>query len=145
MTGVQTCALPIYQPWTRDGSLAGVGGRIAKREALDAMLAAWTATRDRDTLVAELRAAGVPASPVNDIDGVWNDPQIAARGLSETVDIPGLGPEKLFTAPWNISGLTIATGTRGPIVGEDNVRVLRGMLGLSAEEFDRLTAAGVIG
>ena len=133
------------QPWMRDPVWASANDRIAKREALDTMLAAWTATRDRNTLVADLRAAGVPASPVNDIDGLWNDPQIAARGLSETVDIPGLGSEMLFTAPWNISGLTITTGTRGPVVGEDNVRVLRGMLGLSETEFDRLTAEGVIG
>ena len=131
--------------WTRDARWAGVGDRIAGREALDAMLAAWTATCDRDTLVARLRAAGVPASPVNDIDGLWNDPQVAARGLSETVDIPGLGPEMLFTAPWKISGLEVTTGTRGPLVGEDNARILRGMLGLSAEDFDRLVDEGVIG
>ena len=132
------------QPWARNVQFADSGGRIAQREALDVMLAEWTATRDRDTLVAELRAAGVPASPVNDIDGVWNDRQIAARGLSDTVDIPGLGPEMLFRAPWNVSGIGIATGTRGPVVGEHNERVLRGILGLSAEDFERLTAAGVI-
>ena len=108
------------------------------------MLAGWTATRDRDTLVAELRAAGVPASPVNDIDGVWNDRQIAARGLADTVDIPGLGLEMLFRAPWDVSGIGIAVGTRGPVVGEHNERVLRGILGLSAEDFERLTVDGVI-
>ena len=132
------------QRWTRDAQFADTGGRIAKREELDAMLSAWTATRDRDALVADLRAAGVPASPVNDIDGVWNDSQIAARGLPDIVDLPGLGPEMLFRAPWNVSGVAIATGTRGPVMGEDNERVLRGILGLSAEAFDRLTAEGVI-
>ena len=60
------------------------------------------------------------------------------------VDIPQLGPEVLFRAPWNISGVPIAAGTRGPLVGEHNERVLRGTLGLSAEEFERLGAAGVI-
>ncbi len=133
------------QPWTRDTQFAAIGSRIARRDALDALLAAWTSTQDRDALVAELRAAGVPASPVNDIDGLWNDPQIAARGLSDMVEIPGLGPEMLFKAPWNISGLTIGAGTRGPVMGQDNASVLMGMLGLPAEEFERLTAEGVIG
>ncbi len=132
------------RPWIADFRFAHAGDRIAARESLDKMLAAWTVTRDRDRLVAELRAAGVPASPVNDIDGVFNNSQIAARGMADKVDIPQYGPEVLFRAPWNISGVPIATGTRGPLVGEHNERVLRGTLGLSAEEFERLSAAGVI-
>ena len=137
--------LAVDQAWAADARFADIKGRIAEREALDGLLAAWTMTRERDGLVAELRAAGVPASPVNDIAGVWSDPQIAARGLADPVKIPGLGPEVLFRAPWNVGGLTIATGTCGPLVGEHNERVLRGTLGLSAEDFERLTATGVIG
>ena len=133
------------QAWPAEARFADTQGRIAERAALDELLAAWTATRERDALVAALRAAGVPASPVNDIEGVWSDPQIAARGLADPVEIPGLGPEVLFRAPWNVEGLAIATGTRGPLVGEHNERVLRGTLGLSAEEYERLVATGVIG
>ena len=132
------------QLWTRDAQFSSFDGRIAKREALNAGLAAWTSTQDRDALVTRLRTAGVPASPVNDIDGLWNSRQIAARGLSDTVDIPGLGPEVLFRAPWNISGMVIAAGTRGPLMGEDNERVLCSTLGISAQDFERLSATGVI-
>ena len=133
------------QAWVRDAQFAEIAGRIANREALDSLVSAWTATRDRDVLVDELRAAGVPASPVNDIDGLWNSRQIAARGMADIVEIPELGREMLFRAPWNIGGVDIAAGTRGPVVGEHNERVLRGTLGLSVEEFERLTDAGVIG
>ena len=132
------------QAWARDARFSNASDRITAREAVDEMIATWTATQDRDQLVASLRAAGVPSSPVNDIDGVWNDRQIAARGMADTVDIPGLGPEVLFRAPWNISGLDIATGTRGPLMGEDNERVLCGTLGLSSQDFERLSATGVI-
>lgn len=132
------------QPWTQDAQFADTASRIANREALDVMLAVWTATKDRDSFVAELREAGVPASPVNDIEGLWNDPQIDARGMADMVDLPGLGPELLFRAPWTVSGITVMTGTRGPVVGEHNEEVLRGMLGLSADDFDRLIATGVI-
>ena len=64
--------------------------------------------------------------------------------MADIVDIPGLGPEMLFRAPWNVGGVDIALGTRGPLVGEHNEDVLRGTLGLSAEEFDRLVETGVI-
>jgi len=132
------------QEWARNPRHAAAENRIADREALDRLLAEWTATQDRDRLVAGLRAAGVPASPVNDIDGLWTSRQIAARGMADTVDLPGLGPEVLFRAPWNIGAVDIATGTRGPVIGEDNERVLCGLLGLSEEEFERLIATGVI-
>ncbi len=132
------------QPWAFDARFVDTRGRIANRDTLDSALAAWTIRHDRDTLVADLRTAGVPASPVNDIDDVWDDRQIAARGMAETVVIPGLGSETLFRAPWNVSGIAIEAGTRGPVMGEHNERVLRGMLGLSADEFEQLTAQGVI-
>ena len=132
------------QDWACDPRHASASSRIADRATLDRLLAAWTGTRDRDQLVAGLRAAGVPASPVNDIDGLWKSDQIAARGMVDTVELPGLGPEVLFRAPWNVSGVDIATGTRGPVLGEHNEQVLRGTLGLSAEEFERLIATGVI-
>ena len=132
------------QNWAREARFVTARDRIAHREILDEKLAAWTATQDRDRLITRLREAGVPASPVNDIEGLWNDPQIAARGMADIVDLPGLGPETLFRVPWNVSGCDIATGTRGPVVGEDNAFVLRNTLGVSAEDFDRLTVAGVI-
>jgi crotonobetainyl-CoA:carnitine CoA-transferase CaiB-like acyl-CoA transferase len=137
-------AVAAGQDWASDPRFADAASRIADCAALDDALGVWTATQDRDSLVADLRAGGVPASPVNDIDGLWADRQIAARRMADTVELPGIGPEVLFRAPWNVGGLDIALGTRGPMVGEDNERVLRGMLGLSAEEFERLIADGVI-
>ena len=137
-------ALAGAEGWARDGRFATLAGRIGSRDALDGMLAAWTATQDRDHLVASLRDAGVPASPVNDIDALWADRQLAARGMADMVELPGLGQEALFRAPWNVSGFGVGTGTRGPVLGEHNDRVLRGTLGLAADEFDRLRAEGVI-
>lgn len=138
------CGMAPDADWARDPRFATAAGRIGEWATLDRMLGAWTATQDRDRLVADLRAAGVPSSPVNDIDGLWADPQIAARAMADKVDVPGLGDVVLFRAPWSVSGVDIAKGTRGPVVGEHNERVLRGILGLSAEEFEQLSAAGVI-
>jgi crotonobetainyl-CoA:carnitine CoA-transferase CaiB-like acyl-CoA transferase len=138
------CALAAGQGWAEADRFATLAGRIAGREELDAALAAWTGGQDRDRLVAHLRAAGIPASPVNDIDGLWADPQIAARGMADVVELPGLGAEVLFRSPWTVSGVDIATGTRGPVIGEHNEAVLRGLIGLSAEAYAKLDAAGAI-
>ncbi len=138
------CAMAAGEPWAKDSRFATATGRIGFRIELDRMLEKWTATMERETLVSALRASGIPASPVNDIKGLWNDSQISARGMADRVELPGLGLETLFQAPWNISGVDIASGTRGPVIGEHNDYVLRGLLGLSAEQFEELAHTGVI-
>ena len=137
-------ALAAGQDWAGADRYATAAGRIAERAALDTALSVWTVGYDRDQLVANLRNARIPASPVNDIDGLWADPQVAARGMADVVELPGLGAEVLFRSPWTVSGIDITTGTRGPVIGEHNEVVLRGLIGLSAEAYAKLDAAGVI-
>ena len=132
------------QPWATESGLNKAQDRIAATKRLDQEISGWTVTFDREELIEKLRAKGIPCSPVNDIDGLWNHQHLVARGMADTVNIPGLGPEILFRAPWNISGVDLLTGAAGPLIGGDNEHVLCGLLGLSAQEFKRLTESGVI-
>ncbi|MGI9245924.1 MAG: CaiB/BaiF CoA transferase family protein, partial [Steroidobacteraceae bacterium] len=56
-------------------------GRVVHRielvEALRAELVRW----DRDDLLEKLAAAGVPAGPINTLDDVFHDPQVAHRAM----------------------------------------------------------------
>ncbi len=137
-------ALAPGEAWARDGRYAAAADRIAQRPALEAALADWTATQERDGLIARLRGAGIPSSPVQDIAALWRDPQLAARAMMHPAMLPALGQETLFRAPWTFSDFGADTGSRGPMLGEHNEFVLKGILGLSDAEFDRLTAEGVI-
>ncbi len=56
---------------------ARVTNRKRLRETIVETLAEW----DRDTLLAELEKAAVPASPINDIAQMFADPQVVARGM----------------------------------------------------------------
>jgi len=119
-------------------------GRIAARAELDQLIEAWTAGQDRDALVVRLREAGIPAAPVQDIGEMWNDEQLTARGMKGSAELPGLGQEDLFRAPWLFSDFTPPQDGRGPLLGEHNGPVLKGLLGLTDAEFDGLVADGVI-
>ena len=130
-------------PWARDEHYAASASRVARRQTLDRALAAWTATQDRDALVVRLRQAGIPSSPAHSIEAFWRDPNFAAREMAQAVELPAMGATELFRAPWRLSGMRAAI-SRGPLLGEHNARVLKGTLGLSDTEFDRLTEAGVI-
>ena len=134
----------IGEAWAGEARFGTAPGRVAAGAGLDGLVSAWSARHDRDALVARLRGAGIAASPVNDIEEFWNDAQFAARGMQEPAELPGLGTEGLYRAPWLFSGLQPGGDGRGPLLGEHNAAVLKGVLGLSDAEFDRLTLDGVI-
>jgi formyl-CoA transferase len=108
------------------------------------VLAAWTARHERDGLVERLRRAGIPCSPVQSIDDLWTDAHYRERRMLQAVDLPALGPEDLFRAPWLLSDFTPEITGRGPLLGEHNEIVFKEMLGLSEGEFGRLQANGVM-
>ena len=127
-----------------DERFATAPGRLAAGAELDHIIEAWTAGQDRDALVSRLRGAGIAAAPVQDIGEMWRDEQFTARGMKAHADLPGLGAEDLFRAPWLFSDFTPERDGRGPLLGEHNGTVLKGLLGLSDQEFERLVADGVI-
>ena len=55
--------------------------RVVNRNALEAALQESLATRQRDEVLAEMAAQGVPGGPINRLDQVFADPQVIARGM----------------------------------------------------------------
>ncbi len=118
--------------------------REAEREQVDAAVAEWTSSRDRDDLLQICEAGQVPCGPVLAIDEIFQDPQYAARGNILRVEdervgslaIPNLVP-RLSDTPGQVKWL-------GPALGADNDEVLRGLLGLGEAEIERLQAEGAV-
>jgi crotonobetainyl-CoA:carnitine CoA-transferase CaiB-like acyl-CoA transferase len=118
--------------------------RLAARETVNRLVAAWTGSLDREELMARCLAEEVPAGPLNAIDDIFADPQFRARDdlvtvldaeLGEVV-VPGVIP-KLSATPGRITSL-------GPPLGIGNEAVYSGLLGLDEAELQRLAAQGVI-
>lgn len=55
--------------------------RVKNREFLTPLLAAETLKFNRDELLFNLEQSGVPAGPINDVEDVFSDPQVIARGM----------------------------------------------------------------
>ena len=138
------CSLAPDADWARDSRFATNDGRLAAVDALEAALGSWTRTFERDSLVGTLRAKGIASVPVLSVQEMWRHPHFAARGTHAPVDIPTYGQEEVFAAPWHFSRFTPRIVTPGPALGQHNRHILTGLLGVSPEQFDTLTAAGVI-
>ncbi|MBN1529481.1 MAG: CoA transferase [Thermoleophilaceae bacterium] len=92
----------------------------AERERRGAHLAAVERGFARLTVadaVAGLAARGVPAGEVRRLSELFDDEQVAANGLVQTVEQPGVGAVRLLGSPFKVDG---AAGGRGrPAPGLD--------------------------
>lgn len=116
--------------------------RVRHRRELEAALEETIARQDREPLLKLLEEAGVPATPVNTVEQVMNDPQ-TARGLIERVVHPKLGDIPVVSTPLTFSRMRAGVRTPAPLQGEHTDQVL-GEHGYSADEIAALRAKKVI-
>jgi crotonobetainyl-CoA:carnitine CoA-transferase CaiB-like acyl-CoA transferase len=119
--------------------------RRAREAELEALLAAWTLSRDADEAMALLQQAGVAAGAVRTPMELDRDPHLLARGFWHRHDRAFIGPHRLSSAPFREGRDPYPIRRVAPTLGQDNEAILRGRLGLGTAELERLAAAGVIG
>jgi crotonobetainyl-CoA:carnitine CoA-transferase CaiB-like acyl-CoA transferase len=121
--------------------------RVQNRQALYALMPPIMRTRTTAVWVDGLAALGVPCGPVNDIDQVFKDPQVQARGMR--IEVPhataASGSVPLIANPIRMSRTPPAYGLSPPTLGEHTDAILREFLELPDVELEGLRAAGVIG
>lgn len=130
---------------TSDDRFATFAGRKANEDALDALVADWTAHQEGEALAERLQAAGIAASIVATAeDLIERDPQLAYRGHFVRLDHPTVGPRL-----WDRHAFTLratpGTNGRSPLLGEDNDWLLSELLALSDDEIAAAYVEGAVG
>jgi crotonobetainyl-CoA:carnitine CoA-transferase CaiB-like acyl-CoA transferase len=116
--------------------------RKQNEEALDPLVAAWSAERDASAAAVELQGRGIAAARSQSSLDMIADPHLWARGFyREVADCEGqtrttLGP------PWKMTGAAEISAA-APRLGQHNGYVFGDILGLSESEQAALAAAGV--
>ncbi|SOC02680.1 CaiB/BaiF CoA transferase family protein [Rhodobacter maris] len=127
-----------------DSRFHGAASRNAHNVEAIALVRGWCAAQpSRAAALAALEAAGVPAAPIQTIDEVARDPQIAARGMILEQEHPRLGRVKVPNLPFHFSGLDLGTPEAAPALGQHN-RDLAAQLGFSAAEIAAMEATGAL-
>jgi len=93
--------------------------------------------------VAMLRARGLRAAAVESVGELFDDEQLAHRGVWRRAAHAGLGEVGLMAPPFGLSETPARPDRAGPTLGEHNEAVFKGLLGLSADEYASLAADGV--
>jgi len=119
------------------------GDRVANRGELEAMLEKIIGEYDREPLLKRLEEADVPATPVNTVDQVMNDPQTIARGMIERVRHTKLGEIPVVGTPLQFSRMNPGVRRAAPLRGEHTDAVLA-ECGLSPDRIRELRDKKVI-
>ncbi len=129
--------------WATEPALATAAGRLARVDDLETHIAEWTRDQTPGAVAARLQAAGVEAAPVEDFADLHADPQLAHRRHFRPVEHAVLGRHPVETHAMRFSAMEPAIRLPAPRLGEHTEHVLRELLGMPAEEYRRLSDAGV--
>jgi crotonobetainyl-CoA:carnitine CoA-transferase CaiB-like acyl-CoA transferase len=127
-----------------DPSLATAAARLARVDAVEEAVAAWTRERTRGEAAEQLQAAGIEAVPVEDFGDLHEDPQLAQRAHFLELEHPVIGPSLYEHNGFRLSDAPSGYLHASPALGQHTESVLTEMLGLTAEEVRALQEAGAL-
>jgi benzylsuccinate CoA-transferase BbsF subunit len=130
--------------WADDERFSDRYSRLLNQDALDKLVSQWTAKYTAREVTETLQKAGVAAAPFLISREQYDDPHFSERGLFVKVDHPKSGTETFYGIPLKLSDTPGAVRSSGPMLGQHNEYVFKGLMGLSDDEFNRLREEKVI-
>jgi formyl-CoA transferase len=118
--------------------------RVRHRDTLVPILAEMVKTRGKTDWITALEAAGVPCGPINELDEVFANEQVVARGMQVSLPHPCGADVKLVRNPIRMSATPPDARTAPPLLGAQTEDVLRDMLGYDDSRIAALRAKQAI-
>ncbi|HXG42427.1 MAG TPA: CoA transferase [Dehalococcoidia bacterium] len=129
--------------WASDPRFRTLSDRVRNIDELHAHISRWTVQFNDYELAHRLQQLGVPATPVLHIADLYHDPHFRQRRTFVEVHHPLCFNETIYGSYVKLSDSQPQVRP-GPMIGQDNERVFKGLLGMSDEEFQRLVKEEVI-
>jgi crotonobetainyl-CoA:carnitine CoA-transferase CaiB-like acyl-CoA transferase len=118
--------------------------REPNESALAAAMAEQFAELDRDDALAALKKSAIPATRVNQIRELFDDPQVVANDLIAELSHSQWGRVKQTGLLTKLSATPGRVERAAPMLGEHTDEILREYLGYSADRIATLRAAGIV-
>ena len=143
---VKLCEQVLEKPeYAADPRFDCIANRVANYAAVGQILEEWSTRYTAEEVVEKLLANGIPAAPILSVAQISEDPHFAgARSMFPTMEQPGIGDFRVTAVPIKFSETETAVQRPAPALGEHNKEIYGQMLGISAEEIDRLKERGII-
>ena len=127
-----------------DQRFARNSARVRNRELLIPLIQEVISKRRTRQWLDTLEKAGIPAGPINDLEQVFQDPQVRQRGMRIELPHPLAGSTPSVANPLRLSATPPRCERAPPTLGQHNAEMLGEILGLDDNTLARLHAEGVI-
>jgi crotonobetainyl-CoA:carnitine CoA-transferase CaiB-like acyl-CoA transferase len=138
------CEVAGCQELVKDPRFATNSKRVENREEITRLLAAVFAKRATKDWCDALEGAGVPNGPINNLEQVFEEPQVVARGMKIELEHAVAGRIPLIASPMKFSDTTLEFRNPPPVLGQHTDEVLRAVLKMSDADITKLRADGVL-
>jgi formyl-CoA transferase len=128
--------------WVTDERYKDKQGRSIHRDSINAEINRRLATQERAYWVEKFNAGGVACGLINDVKGVFEEPQIQHLGMVKDIVSIHQGPQRLVGQPVQLERTPSTIARAAPKRGEHSEEILR-ELGLETNTLTRLKAQGV--
>ena len=140
---VRFCKAAGLDDLMEDPRFATNAERIQRYQELASLLEETTRARSTAEWLSLLDEAGVPAGPINNLEQVYQDPHVLARGMVQELEHPVAGRTKHIGVPVKLSETPGQLRAPAPTLGQHTDEVL-GRFGYSPEEIQKLRDTGAI-
>lgn len=134
------CAVAGHPEWAEDSKFASNPMRVRHRDELIPLIEGQTRTRTTTDWIETLEAAGVPCGPINQLDAVFADAQVVARGLQ--IEMRGACQENipLVASPLRMSASPVSYRVPPPRLDEHRAEILEEWLGIRKPDVETVLA-----
>jgi crotonobetainyl-CoA:carnitine CoA-transferase CaiB-like acyl-CoA transferase len=137
------CAVAGHPEWAADPRFERNAGRVRHRDVLVPLIARAMQRRNKQEWLAALEAAQVPCGAINDLEEVFADPQVNARGMIVELPHPLCDTLRVVASPVKLSATPVRYDNAPPLLGEHTDEVLA-EFGVDEGECAALRAQGVL-
>ena len=132
------------EPLADDPRFATNPARIEHRDALIPLLTAMVKEKTKAEWISLLESVGVPCGPINNLQEVFENEQVVARGIQQNVPHPTAGSMKLVASPMRLSKTPVTVRMPPPLLGEHTEEILGATLHYTHEQIAQLRSKGII-
>jgi crotonobetainyl-CoA:carnitine CoA-transferase CaiB-like acyl-CoA transferase len=118
------CAVAGHAQLALDDRFVRNAERVKNRDVLVPLLAKLMRLRSKSDWLGALEAAKVPCGAINNLDEVFTDPQVVARGMTVGLPHPLTDKLRVVASPMKLSRTPVQYRSAPPLLGQHTDEVL---------------------
>lgn len=139
------CTEILHRPdMITDARFTDMSGRLEHQDDIKSVIEERLKDETMDQAVELLLSKGIPAGPIYDISQIMADPQTKDREMFIEMEHPTLGNITVNGCAIKLGDTPASVRTPAPALGQDNAKILRGLLGMSDEELSDYQNRGIL-